>query len=62
METQIMLLYLCVCVYSVEHGAEFRITAGLRKCRSKHTHTDSDYCFVCTSHLSFCVQMPVISH
>ncbi len=45
----------CLCVYSVDHGGEIRITAGLRKCRSTntthththtHTHSSCDSCCV----------------
>ncbi len=28
-----------LCVYSVDHGGEIMMTAGLRKCRNINTHT-----------------------
>ncbi len=55
---------MCLCVYSLDHGEEIRITAGLRKCRSTitftHTHLVTLAFFL--MFLSSCVQMPVISH
>ncbi len=37
---------MCICVYSVDHGGEIMMTAGLRKCRNinAHAHTHVRFC------------------
>ncbi|KAG1955745.1 protein NLRC3 [Pimephales promelas] len=51
-----MYIKMCLCVYSVVHGGEFRMTAGLRKCMSAYerTHTVLSDCCVFDVSLILC--------